>query len=284
MSASPAPSPSGPPEVTCPVWSDVAEIRRRSPLVLNITNFVVMNLTANALLALGASPVMAHATEELDEMIDLAQALVINIGTLSREWIEAMERAVVAAGRRGIPVVIDPVGSGATRFRTDTARRLLALAGPEVLRANASEVRALANAAGGTRGVDAVHESTEALDSARRLCREFGCTVSISGSTDFVVDSISHFEIRNGNDLMPKVTGLGCTASALTAAFCAVNPSPVRAAAHAMALMGVAGELAAAQSNGPGTFVPHFLDTLYAINATTLAPRLQMSTHIHTAA
>ena len=277
MSDLPAPFPSGPPGVTCQVSCDVAEIRRRAPLVLNITNFVVMNLTANALLALGASPVMAHASEELDEMIDLAQALVINLGTLSRDWIEAMERAVIAAGRRGIPVVIDPVGSGATRFRTDTARRLLSLAGPAVLRANASEVRALANAAGVTRGVDAIHESAEALDSARRLCQEFGGTVSISGSTDFVMDSASRFEIRNGSDLMPKVTGLGCTASALTAAFCAVNPSRVRAAAHAMAVMGVAGELAAAQSSGPGSFVPHFLDTLYAINAATLSPRLRMS-------
>jgi hydroxyethylthiazole kinase len=284
MSASPAPSGSGPDRPPCPVWSDVLEIRRRSPLVLNITNFVVMNITANALLALGASPVMAHATEELDEMIDLAQALVINIGTLSRDWIEAMERAVIAAGRRGIPVVIDPVGSGATRFRTDTARRLLALAAPAVLRANASEVRALAHAAGGTRGVDAVHASTEAIDSASRLCREFGCTVSISGSTDFIIDSTSRYEIRNGSYLMPKVTGLGCTASALTAAFCAVNRSPGRAAAHAMALMGVAGELATGKSAGPGTFVPHFLDTLYALDEGTLAPRLQMRTDPQTIA
>lgn len=265
------------PSLRIDVWGDVQAIRRSSPLVLNITNFVVMNLNANALLAIGASPVMAHALEELDEMIGLAQAVVINIGTLSREWVDAMERAVVVARERRIPVVIDPVGSGSTRYRTETARRLLSLASSPILRANASEVRSLAGAIGRTKGVDSMYESVDAIAAGEWLSKEYGCTVSISGSNDFIVNGTARIGIHNGSDLMPCVTGLGCTASALTGAFFAVNPSPVLAAAHAMAVMGVSGELAAEKSAGPGTFVPHFLDALHGLDEGTLVPRLNLT-------
>ena len=275
----PSPTPQRPdfPPPRIDVWSDVEAIRRRSPLVLNITNFVVMNLTANALLAIGASPVMAHAPEELDEMIDLSQALVINIGTLSRKWIEAMEQAVIAAGRRRIPVVIDPVGSGATRFRTETARRLLSLASPAILRANASEVRSLAGLTGNTKGVDSVDQSIDAIEAAEWLVKEFGCTVSISGRTDFILDANGRIGIQNGSELMACVTGMGCTASALTGAFAAINASTFSAAAHAMALMGVAGEQAAENCTGPGTFVPHFLDALHNLDEATVVSGLNLT-------
>uniref|UniRef100_UPI0035946EE2 hydroxyethylthiazole kinase n=1 Tax=Desulfococcus sp. TaxID=2025834 RepID=UPI0035946EE2 len=165
---------------------NLAAVRNTTPLVHNITNFVVMNLTANALLAVGASPVMAHAEEEVEEMVDLAGALVLNIGTLTREWVSAMIRAGQAAGAQGKPVVLDPVGAGATRFRTETARRLLKDAAVRIIRGNASEILAVArampeNAAEGgsdpgiaTRGVDAVHSTEEADAWAKRLAGRSG--------------------------------------------------------------------------------------------------------------
>lgn len=247
------------------VWNDIEKIRREAPLIHNITNYVVMNTTANALLAIGASPVMAHAVEEVEEMVTLAKALVVNIGTLSEKWIEAMVKAVRAAQQKGIPVVFDPVGVGATRFRTETAHKLLTAASPTIIRGNASEIRALATAEGITKGVDSLHGAEEALEAATVLSERYDCAVSISGETDIIVHKKSIARIYNGHALMPKVTGLGCTASALSGAFAAVNPSPFQAAAHAMVVMGVAGELAAQRSEGPATLQLHFLDSLYQL-------------------
>jgi hydroxyethylthiazole kinase len=258
------------------VWRDVERIRSEAPLVHNITNYVVMNTTANALLAIGASPVMAHATEEVEEMVALARALVLNIGTLSVSWIEAMFKAGRAARRRGIPVVLDPVGAGATRFRTETAERLLAEAAPTIIRGNASEIRALANASGDTKGVDSTHTSEEALDAARSLASRCRCVVVVSGATDRIVSDAGVLRVYNGHPMMPLVTGLGCTATALVGAFAAVNPSPREAAAHAMAVMGIAGEIAAERSAGPGSFQMHFLDALYQIQESDIQLRLRV--------
>ncbi|MBN2207172.1 MAG: hydroxyethylthiazole kinase [Candidatus Aminicenantes bacterium] len=260
------------------VWNDIAAIRARAPLVHNITNYVVMNLTANALLALGASPVMAHAAEEVEDMVGIADALVLNIGTLSRPWIEAMEKAAGAAGRKGIPVVVDPVGAGATPFRTATALRLIAAARPAVLRGNASEIRALALSKAETKGVDSRHGAEEAVEAARTIARRTGGAVSVSGPVDIVVDGSGIVRAANGHPLMPRVTGLGCVASALTGAFAAVNPSPLRAAAHAMAVMGIAGELAGAEAAGPASFQVRFLDALYAITEEDITRLLKIET------
>ncbi|MGD0782653.1 MAG: hydroxyethylthiazole kinase, partial [Candidatus Aminicenantales bacterium] len=227
------------------IWTDVEKIRAGRPLVHNITNYVVMNTTANALLALGASPVMAHAAEEVEEMAGLASALVLNIGTLSGPWIEAMKLAARAARKKGIPIVLDPVGAGATRFRTAVALDLLAAARPAIVRGNASEVRALAAGVGETRGVDSRHGPEDALEAARELSARHGAVISVSGAVDRIVGAGSTARVANGHPMMPFVTGLGCMASALTGAFAAVNPSPLRAAAHAMAVMGIAGEMAA---------------------------------------
>jgi len=244
--------------------------------VHNITNFVVMNLTANALLALGASPVMAHAEEEVEEMVGLARALVINIGTLSRPWVHSMIEAERAAWDRRIPIVLDPVGAGATRFRTETAHRLMNEVPPTIVRGNASEIRALCNADHVTKGVDSVHGPEEALEAARALAERYRCVVSISGATDLIVDGEGVIRIRNGHPMMPRVTGLGCTATALTGAFAAVNPAPLRAAAHAMAVMGIAGELATVECHGPGTFQVRFLDALYLLRESDIQDRLRM--------
>ena len=260
------------------IWQDLERIRAESPLVHNITNYVVMNSTANALLALGASPVMAHAVEEVEDMVGLAAALVVNIGTLSGPWIEAMFLAGRAARRKGIPVVLDPVGCGATRLRTETALRMLKEGWPAVLRGNGSEIRALFHSEGATKGVDSRHSAEDALEAAQGLSIRFGCAVSVSGPVDFVIHGDSVLRVANGHPLMPRVTGMGCAASALTGAFAAVNRSPLHAAAHAMAVMGIAGEMAAEEAQGPGSFHVQFLDALYRLREGDIAGRLKMET------
>ena len=268
-----APGPQeGPPAL---LWHDIERIRATAPLVHSITNFVVMNTTANALLALGASPVMAHAAEEVADMAAAAAALVINIGTLSPAWVDSMRLAMRSAARAGRPIVFDPVGAGATAYRTETCRLLLEETPPSIIRGNASEIRALAGASSATKGVDSADYAETALDPARSLARRYPCVVA-SGAVDLVVSAGRVMRVSNGHSMMPRVTGLGCTATALIGAFAAVNPSLPDAAAHAMAVMGIAGELAAAQSPGPGTFQVKFLDALYALTETDIRARLKM--------
>ena len=221
--------------------ADVEAVRAAAPLVHNITNYVVMNTTANALLALGASPVMAHAAEEVEQMAGIAGALVINIGTLSPRWIDAMALAATKAKERGIPMVLDPVGVGATDYRTQTARDLVGQAAPTIIRGNGSEIMALLQAGAKTKGVDSTASSDSALETARALNASTGSVICVSGETDHVISATETASVANGHPMMPRVTGLGCTATALCGAFAAVNPAPVAAAAHAMAVMGIAG-------------------------------------------
>ena len=249
---------------------DLAALRERRPLVHNITNYVVMNLTANSLLAVGASPIMAHAEEELPELMGIASALVLNIGTLSAPWIRSMECAAAEARRRGVPIVLDPVGAGASRLRTETALVLLRTA-PAILRGNASEILALAGETRATRGVDSAHGSEDAAAAARALAREHGCCVVVSGEVDFVTDGSEDLLLCGGDPIMPRVTGMGCTATAIVGAFAGICPTPFRAAVAGMATMKVAGGQAAARAHGPGSFVPHFLDALYQLSPEQLA-------------
>jgi hydroxyethylthiazole kinase len=221
---------------------------------------------------------MAHAAEEVEEMAALARALVINIGTLSPAWVESMRKAMLSAAANGRPIVFDPVGAGATRFRSDTCHRLLEEVPPSIVRGNASEIRALAGATAGTKGVDSTETSDAALDSARTLAARYGCVVTVSGAIDLIVTGDRVVRVANGHPMMPRVTGLGCTATALTGAFAAVNPSHLDAAVHAMAVMGIAGELAAAQSPGPGTFQVRFLDALYLLRESDIRSRLKLET------
>jgi len=249
----------------------ISAVRDRAPLVHNITNYVVMNFTANALLAVGAAPVMAHAVEEMDAMVGLASALVINIGTLSRPWIEAMQLAAQSASDRGIPLVLDPVGAGATELRTRTAGALIENSQGILIRGNASEICALANEAVETRGVDSTLGSEEAIRAAQVLARQHRATVIISGKVDHIIDAQRHVEVHNGDRIMARVTGTGCTASALLGAFAATTTDAFTAAVVTMMVMGVAGEMAAQQSTGPGTFVPHFLDALASLTPDRLS-------------
>lgn len=258
------------------IWKDILCIRDRAPVVHNITNYVVMNSTANALLALGASPVMAHAEAEVEEMVGIAGALVINIGTLSDSWIESMKAAMRAADRRHLPVILDPVGAGATTLRSRTVQELLECAPVAVIRGNASEIRALCINGAGTKGVDSTHTSDAAFDAARQLAARHRCVVSVSGEHDLIVSETAAVRVLNGHPMMPRVTGLGCTATALTGAFCAVNPDGFEAAMHGMVVMGIAGEMAAGRANGPGTLQVHFLDALYGLKETDIRQRVKV--------
>lgn len=255
---------------------DLRRLREKAPLVHNITNYVVMDTTANALLAIGASPVMAHAAEEVAEMAAIAGALVLNIGTLSPAWVEAMLLAGNAARKHGKPIVLDPVGAGATSYRTATAVKLLDHLRPDVVRGNASEIRALLYREQGTKGVDSTHGAEQALDAARAVAERYGSVVVVSGPVDLVLSGGRVSRVHNGHPLMPRVTGLGCTATALIGAFAAINPSPGDAALHAMAVMGITGEIAAERAAGPATFLISFLDGLYALGEAGIRARLRV--------
>jgi len=248
------------------IWNALKTIREKSPLIHNITNYVVMNNTANALLALGASPVMAHAEEEVEDMVNMAGALVINIGTLSSHWIKSMFKAAVRANKRGIPFVLDPVGAGATDYRTRIARELIVTAPPTIIRGNASEILAILKDDAKTKGVDSMAASKDVVIDARKISRTYGSIVCISGEVDYVVSADQVIKVANGHPMMTMVTGMGCTASALCGAFAAVDPHVSIAVAQAMAVMGMAGELAVAKCNGPGSLQVHFLDALYALS------------------
>jgi hydroxyethylthiazole kinase len=257
---------------------NLKKIRENSPLVHNITNFVVMNNTANALLALGASPIMSHAHKESEDMIKIVQALVVNIGTLDEYWVKSMLMAAKKSHELKKPWVLDPVGAGATPFRNETLSRLLEF-NPTVIRGNASEILAMAKENITSKGVDSTNTSQEALEAGKRLSAATQSVVCISGKEDYIIDGERVAEISNGDPLMAKVTGMGCTASALIGAFLAVEKDPFQATLSAMAVMGVAGEIAAQQSHGPGTLQLHFYDALYKLTETQLTDSLNITLH-----
>jgi hydroxyethylthiazole kinase len=254
----------------------LARIRERTPLIHNITNFVVMNDTANILLALGASPVMAHAIEEVREIVAYAGALVLNIGTLEERWIEAMIAAGEEANAHGIPVVLDPVGAGATTFRTATTERILSRVKVAVVRGNAAELATIAGMEAKIRGVDSVDSGDPALAAGLAAAR-FGGAAVVSGAVDYVSDGSRVAEIHNGHPLMGRITGSGCMATATVGAFLAVEPDPFLAAAEAMIAFGIAGELAAERSAGPGTFRAELMDAVAALDEDTILARARAS-------
>jgi hydroxyethylthiazole kinase len=257
--------------------STLRAIREGKPLVHQITNYVVMNETANATLALGALPVMAHAGEEVEEMTRIASALVLNIGTLSEHWVEAMLLAGGAANARPIPVVLDPVGVGATTYRTTTARRILDLVDVAVLRGNAGEVATLVGAQAEVRGVESISTGLEPAELAREAAKRLGVVASVTGPVDHVSDGDRVLAVSNGDALLATVTGTGCMSSAMTGCFLAAKPGdPLEAAAEALAAFGVAAEDAAAGAAGPGTFHARLYDALYLLDPATLDDRARI--------
>lgn len=241
------------------------QIRKNKPLIHNITNYVVMNYTANVLLAMGASPVMAHAANEVEEMVSFAGSLVLNIGTLSDPWTDSMILAGRKAATQNTPLILDPVGSGATTLRTATAKKILAECSVSILRGNSSEILSLGKERSTTRGVDATHTVAESADTAAELAHELATTIAITGPVDLITDGSRVVRVENGHPMMPCVTGTGCAATAVIGAFAAVEQDMVAAAVGGLAFLGLAGERAGKMVNGPGSFMIALLDTLYAM-------------------
>jgi len=248
---------------------DCAAIRQQKPLVHNITNYVAMNFAANALLAAGASPLMSFCPQEMEELVTLCGALSINIGCLDSQLIEASRKAASKASELGRPWVLDPVGVGASKLRSSVAVELVTKYRPTVIRGNASEIISLASEICGldrscvvSKGVDSSADSADAVAFAKCLAQTTGSVVSVSGPVDYITDGERVETISDGSPMMPQVTAMGCTATAITAAFLAVDRDPFAAALNAMALMGKAGSRAAEGCDGTGTFAVRFIDEL----------------------
>ncbi|GLY10699.1 hydroxyethylthiazole kinase [Pseudobacillus badius] len=258
----------------------LVRVRQRSPLVHNITNNVVTNFTANGLLALGASPVMAYAQEEVAEMARMAGALVLNIGTLDAEKVAAMITAGKAANDAGVPVIFDPVGAGATAYRTEAASRIMSEVQVDVLRGNAAEVANVAGKQGNIKGVDAGESMESPIELAKEAAAKWKTTAVITGETDVIASSDSLFLVRNGHPMLTKVTGTGCLFSAVIGAFCAVEQQAGKAAASAAAVYGVAAEAAMTISGeeGPGSFQVEFLNQLAKVGAESISAFANIAT------
>lgn len=255
----------------------LAALRRQRPLVHNITNLVVTNISANAALAIGASPVMAHAHEEVAELTGLAQALVLNIGTLTPYLVQSMLLAGRAANARSIPVVLDPVGYGVTALRTRATRELIAGIKVSVLRGNVAEVAGIAGIEADIKGVDALGAAAPGAALAREAARSLGLVTAVTGATDYVSDGRRLARVENGDPWLTLVTGTGCMATVLVAAFAAVEHDYLKAAAGALACYGVAAELARERACGPGTFASALFDQLHALTPELVAERARVT-------
>ncbi|GGZ36791.1 hydroxyethylthiazole kinase [Echinicola pacifica] len=258
------------------IINNLITLREQSPLVQNITNYVVMNNTANALLALGASPIMAHAKQEVADMVNIVGSLVINIGTLDEFWVDSMMLAAKEASATNTPWVLDPVGAGATAYRNETITRLLAFR-PTIIRGNASEIMAMAKVNIQSKGVDSRHGSDEALAYGKQLSEETGAVVCISGETDYIIEGKRVCAIHNGHSLMGKITGMGCSATAVVAAFAAIEKDFFQATVSGMTIMGLAGEIASIKAKGPGSMQVEIYDALFSIDKEMILKRAQIS-------
>lgn len=244
------------------------KVRKENPLVHNITNVVVTNFTANGLLALGASPVMAYAPEEVGDMAKIAGALVLNMGTLNSETVESMIIAGKSANDHGVPVIFDPVGAGATPYRTEMAGRIMREVKISIIRGNAGEIANIAGFQAEVKGVDAGNVQGNQIDLAITAARKLQTIIVVTGKEDVITDGITTFVGRNGHPILTKVTGTGCLLTSVIGAFAAVEKNLLAAAASAVTAYGIAAELAAERtaSKGPGSFQMEFLDQLASVS------------------
>lgn len=260
------------------VWADICAVRTQAPLVHSVTNLVVTALNANVLLAAGASPIMAHAIEEVADLARISGAVVVNIGTLDSHWVPAMQLALDTAHKAGKPSVLDPVGAGASDYRNRVLADLMERR-PSLVRGNASEIMSLAGEFANTKGVDSTDPVERALAAAQALTQRNGCVVCVSGPEDHVLAPDGrHAVLRNGHLLMTRVTGVGCSASALVGAFAAVQPDFWRACVSAMAYWGVVGQIAAeriAPQTGTGGYASALLDVASTLTQDALAATLR---------
>lgn len=264
-------------EIVERIAEDLQKIRDLRPLLHHITNFVVMNECANATLCIGALPVMAHAREEVEEMAAVAGALVLNIGTLTPELVESMILAGKRANEAGVPIILDPVGAGATTLRTESSQRLLRDLRVDVVRGNLAEISVLAGQAAEIRGVESVGGQGEAKSVARELARSRKAVVALTGKQDVVSDGVGGAVISNGHAMLSTVTGTGCMATTMVGAFAAVDPDRFTAAVGGLVAFGIAGEKAAEAAGGrPGTFHTALYDALAGLSAKDILSRAQV--------
>lgn len=246
------------------------QLREQRPLVHNITNAVVTNFTANGLLALGVSPVMAYAPEEVHDMAKIAGALVLNIGTLTEAEVRSMLIAGRSANEHGVPVILDPVGAGATAYRTETAQMLLNEIDISVVRGNAAEIANVYGEEWEIKGVEAGAATGSAVELASQAAKAWGTIVVITGKEDIISDGTTTYVVHNGHELLTRVTGAGCLLSSIVGAFAAVTDELVEASVAAVCVYGVAAEKAArlTAKQGPGSFQMELLNQLYQMSAT----------------
>ena len=249
-------------------------VRTKRPLVHHLTNWVTISDCAQIVKSLGASPVMAHAVEEVAEMTSLASALVLNIGTLTADFIESMLKAAQAANHRGIPVVLDVCGAGATTFRDRMCQKLINEARIDIIKGNASEIARIAGLDVRTRGVDTAHVATDLRALSVDLARKSSCTVVITGPVDIIADTQRVLAVQNGHAMMAEVVGTGCMAASVIGAFVGASPQDLASAAAAgLCCYGIAGEIAAQESDGPMSFKLNLLDCMHALGAQEIAER-----------
>lgn len=257
----------------------MSRLRSRKPLIHHITNFVVMNETANITLCAGALPVMAHAPEEVAEMASAAGALVLNIGTLTEQQIESMLLAGRVANAQRIPIVLDPVGAGATKMRTAAAIFLLDELKVAIVRGNLAELAVLAGFKADISGVESIGVAADAESVAREMATRFGCVAVITGKVDVVSDGTRVAKVSNGHAMMTTVTGTGCMATTLVACYAAVDSDSFVAASSALGVYGLAGEIAAAHAKGPGTFHVQLYDALAGLTEDAVRAGVRIEVH-----
>ncbi|KAJ0810557.1 putative hydroxyethylthiazole kinase [Helianthus annuus] len=259
-------------------WTRLSSLRQQSPLIQCITNLVSMDIMANTLLAAGASPAMVHSLLEIPDFTPHTQAVVINVGTLTPDWLPAMKAAAGVANQLGKPWVLDPAAVGASGFRLKACLELIELK-PTVVRGNGSEIIALSMASlGSTKGADSLHESSDAVEAAKSLAKSSGSIVAISGSVDFVTDGQRVVGAHNGVPMMQKITATGCAVTALIAAFVATGPTHAfEATASALSVFGLAGEIGMGLAKGPASLRMHLIDSLHGLDQETVMQRVKIT-------
>ena len=267
-------------EIREKIFANLRAVKEKSPLIHHITNYVTVNDCANIVLAIGASPVMADDLEEVAEMVSFASALVLNIGTLNSRTIESMLVAGLRAKDLGVPVILDPVGVGATKLRTKTAEKLIRELKPEVIRGNMSEIKVLAGLEVAIKGVDSLADEQDSSIIAKQLASELRCVIAITGKTDVVSDGLKVCLLDNGHRILADVTGTGCMTTSLVGTYCGATSDYFTAAVAGIISMGLAGEIAQASlrhGEGIGTFRARLLDSIYNLTPEILASEGKIS-------
>lgn len=259
------------------IYGMIERIHQERPLIHNITNMVAMNDSANIILAVGGLPVMAHAQEEVGEMVKAAGALVLNIGTLTPEQIESMIIAGKVANSLKIPVILDPVGAGATNLRTESALRLQEKIKINIVRGNFAEISILAGLKGNIKGVESISTEKNSVEIACSLARKYNQVAIITGKQDVVTDGKTVIEIDNGSPMLGTITATGCMVTSLIATFAAVDEDYLLASTGALVCFGLAGERAAVKAQGPGSFKVNLFDEIYNLNEKIIGEGLKVN-------